>query len=88
MENAFFGREDLLADLLALWHKRVPSFVTCRGRRRIGKSVVKYPRSTWAVPLILRFWSTVAVGGMGSVAVKCIDITQNTDCEGISRRVD
>ena len=40
MENAFFGREDLLADLLALWHKRVPSFVTCRGRRRIGKSTL------------------------------------------------
>ena len=40
MENAFFGREDILADLLALWHKRVPSFVTCRGRRRIGKSTL------------------------------------------------
>ena len=29
-----------------------------------------------------------AVGGMCSVAVKCLEITQNTDCEGISRRVD
>ena len=28
---------------------------------------------------------TDAVGGMCGVAVKCIDITQNTDCEGISR---
>ena len=26
-----------------------------------------------------------AVGGMSGVAVKCIDITQNTDCEGIWR---
>ena len=40
MENVFFGREDLMADMLALWHKRVPSFVTCRGRRRIGKSTL------------------------------------------------
>lgn len=34
----FFGREDLLEDLGRLWHKRTSSFVTCRGRRRIGKS--------------------------------------------------
>ncbi|MBO4286986.1 MAG: hypothetical protein J5985_02335 [Kiritimatiellae bacterium] len=40
MENAFFGRDDLMSDLLTLWHKRVSSFVTCRGRRRIGKSTL------------------------------------------------
>ena len=46
---------------------------------------MKCRSSTAELPLILLFWSPDAVGGMGSVAVKCIDIAQNTDCEGISR---
>lgn len=40
MNGEFFGRADIMADMLALWRKRVPSFVTCRGRRRIGKSTL------------------------------------------------
>jgi len=36
----FFGREELLAQLEGLWGKRVSSLVTCRGRRRIGKSTL------------------------------------------------
>ena len=36
----FFGRTDLLLDLGALWGKNVASLVTCRGRRRIGKSTL------------------------------------------------
>lgn len=40
MGDVFFGRSGQIADLLALWHKRVPSLVTCRGRRRIGKSTL------------------------------------------------
>lgn len=36
----FFGRDDLLHDLDALWGKSVASLVTCRGRRRIGKSTL------------------------------------------------
>ena len=36
----FFGRNDLLEDLDALWKKSVSSLVTCRGRRRIGKSTL------------------------------------------------
>ena len=36
----FFGREDVLSQLSTLWGKRVSSLVTCRGRRRIGKSTV------------------------------------------------
>ena len=40
MSEAFFGRSGQIADLMALWHKRVPSLVTCRGRRRIGKSTL------------------------------------------------
>ena len=36
----FFGRESQLADLQALWGKRVASLCTCRGRRRIGKSTL------------------------------------------------
>ena len=35
----FVGRQDLLDRLLSLWNKATPSsLVTCRGRRRIGKS--------------------------------------------------
>lgn len=36
----FFGREEELETLAALWRKKVPSLVTCRGRRRIGKSTL------------------------------------------------
>ena len=36
----FFGREDILRKLDALLGKRVASLVTCRGRRRIGKSTL------------------------------------------------
>ena len=36
----FFGRESELDQLCALWRKRVASLVTCRGRRRVGKSAL------------------------------------------------
>ena len=36
----FYGREDLLRQLHDLWGKRVSSLITCRGRRRIGKSTL------------------------------------------------
>lgn len=39
-ERAFYGREDELASLAELWEKPTPSLVTCRGRRRIGKSTL------------------------------------------------
>ncbi len=44
--------------------------------------MVKSYSLTVELPLILLFLSIVEVGEMCSVAVKCIDITQNTDCEG------
>ena len=44
--------------------------------------MVKYSSSTGEVPLILRDLSTVEVGGIDGVAVKCIDIVKNTDSEG------
>jgi hypothetical protein len=44
--------------------------------------VVKYSRSTVEVPLILKNLSTVEVGGIDGVAVKCLDIVKNTDSEG------
>ncbi len=44
--------------------------------------MVKAGGLTIELPLILIGLSTVEVVGMSSVAVKCIDITQNTDCEG------
>ena len=36
----FYGREDILEDMMSLWGKRVSSLITCRGRRRIGKSTL------------------------------------------------
>lgn len=36
----FVGREEQLEQLGALWRKNVASLVTCRGRRRIGKSTL------------------------------------------------
>ncbi|MBQ7188018.1 MAG: helix-turn-helix domain-containing protein [Kiritimatiellae bacterium] len=36
----FIGRTEYLDDLCSLWKKRAPSFVACRGRRRIGKSTL------------------------------------------------
>ena len=36
----FYGRKDILDDLRGLWEKRMASLVTCRGRRRIGKSTL------------------------------------------------
>jgi len=51
-------------------------------RRRLFKSVVKADRLTIELPLILNSLSTDEVGGIDSVAVKCIDIVKNTDCEG------
>ncbi len=51
-------------------------------RRRSSKSVVKYFSLTGEVQLILEDSSTDEVGGMDGVAVKCLDIVQNTDSEG------
>ena len=51
-------------------------------RRWEIKSVVKGGSSTVSVPLILVFLSKVEVNGIDSVAVKCIDIVKNSNCEG------
>ena len=51
-------------------------------RRWAIKSVVKVCRSTIKLPLKLVVLSMDEVGGMRGVAVKCIEITQNSDCEG------
>jgi hypothetical protein len=51
-------------------------------RRWEIKSVVKGGSSTVIVPLILVFLSKVEVNGIDSVAVKCIDIVKNSNCEG------
>jgi hypothetical protein len=44
--------------------------------------VVKCGRSTVELPLILPGLRQMEVAGTDGVAVKCIDIIQNTDCEG------
>ena len=44
--------------------------------------MVKANSSTVELPLILEDLSTDEVGGIDGVAVKCLDIVQNTDSEG------
>ena len=44
--------------------------------------MVKSLSLTEELPLILVGLSTVKVGGIDGVAVKCIDTIRNTDCEG------
>ncbi len=44
--------------------------------------MVKADSPTVEMPLILGVLSTVEVGGINGVAVKCIDTIKNTDCEG------
>ncbi len=51
-------------------------------RRWLFKSAVKVVGSTIKLQLKLDDLSIVGVGGMLGVAVKCIDITRNSDCEG------
>ena len=46
--------------------------------------MVKSQSSTLELPLKLYVLNSVEVGGMCHVAVKCIDMTQNTDSEGSS----
>ncbi len=46
--------------------------------------MVKSYSSTVELPLILSTLSIVEVGGMYHVAVKCIDMVQNSDSEGSS----
>ena len=46
------------------------------------KSVVKVWGSTLKLQLILALLSAVEAGGIRGVAVKCLDITKNSDCEG------
>ena len=51
-------------------------------RRWFDKSAVKVCSLTVKMPLKLLDLSVNEVGGMRGVAVKCLDITQNSDCEG------
>ena len=44
--------------------------------------MVKCGRSTVELPLILPGLREVEAAGTDGVAVKCIDIVQNADCEG------
>ena len=57
-------------------------------RRWPFKSALKAGRLTIRGGLILEGLDQVAVSGTGRVAVKCIDMTQNSDCEGRRLRLD
>ena len=51
-------------------------------RRRNFKSELKCLGLTESLALILEFLSTDEAGGIYDVAVKCIDIIKNPNCEG------
>ncbi len=53
-----------------------------KGARPAGQAGVQSARLNPAQPLELPCYSRQEVRGMRVVAVKCIDITQNSDCEG------
>ena len=50
--------------------------------------MVKSYSLTVELPLILYVLNSVEVGGICHVAVKCLDMTQNTDSEGSSLGLD
>ncbi len=56
-----------------------------RGGRGDGHDRVKLSGPTQVRQLRLAYWSGGEVGGMRGGAVKCLDITQNSDCEGSIR---
>ncbi len=49
---------------------------------RVVKAVLKCVGATVQLHLILSSLSPIEVGGILGVAVKCLDITTNADCEG------
>ncbi|MBQ7721940.1 MAG: ATPase [Kiritimatiellae bacterium] len=53
--ETFIGREEQLARLSGLWQKKTPSLVTCRGRRRIGKSTLVEEFARRTAKRLLRF---------------------------------
>ena len=53
-------------------------------RRRVVKSEVKAGSLTVELPLILATLNVMEVGGMRHVAVKCVDMPQNTESEDSS----
>ncbi len=59
-------------------------FLVYKGGRWNVKLSVQASGPNGEVQLKLADLSTVEVGGISGVAVKCIDITQNSDCEGSS----
>ncbi len=65
--------------------RRIKALSGFKGLKERGgrfKSVVKVCGSTVKLQLILGVLSTVEAGGIRGVAVKCLDITKNSDCEG------
>ena len=53
--DTFIGRDIELARLAGLWQKKTPSLVTCRGRRRIGKSTLVEEFARRTAKRFLRF---------------------------------
>jgi len=51
----FVGRQHEIDRLCELWDKKVPSLVTCRGRRRIGKSTLIAEFAARSADCFLRF---------------------------------
>ena len=64
--DTFIGREEPLGRLAALWNKKTPSLVTCRGRRRIGKSTLVEEFARRTAKRFLRFSGLPPVPGQSN----------------------
>ena len=71
-------------DKLARLREAICIFTDLTKKEPEIKRVVKCRRSTSALQRELVSLSTHKVGGIRGVAVKCLDITKNSDCEGSS----
>ena len=80
----FFGREDIIGRLNDLWGKSVSSLVTCRGRRRIGKSTLieKFAQDSGARFLKIEGLKPVAkMTGEDERKAFAEQLAQQSDCE-------
>ena len=80
----FFGRNEILGQLEELSYKRVSSLVTCRGRRRVGKSTLieEFARRTHAAFLKLEGRKPEKdIGNADELANFAAQLSQQTGCD-------
>ena len=85
--SSFVGRESELACLSDLWNKDVASLVTCRGRRRIGKSTLVAEFANRTADKFLRFEGLPPRPGLDDAAQRksfCADLAAQSSLPNVS----